>query len=241
MSTTGPEVRRLLVAWKSGDPAAFSQLFPLIYDELRAIAGRCFAGERRGHTLQPTALIAEVYLVLANQRPGKFESKKQLLAFLATVMRRILIDHARQHRAEKRWGRLSRRPLAEAVDRPLSWHPEETIAFHEALERLAELDPRQARIVELRLIGLKLKEIVEIVKAPRSTVHRELETAKLWLRAALDEAWSKAEGSPCSTMCRPSAGTRSRAFSTRSYTCPPASGLPPSSSPATATRHCAGR
>ena len=198
MSTTEPEVRRLLAAWKSGDPTAFGQLVPLIYDELRAVAVRCMAGERRSHTLQPTALIAEVYLVLANQRPRSFESKKLLLAFLATVMRRILIDHARAHRAEKRWGRLSRRPLEEAFDQPLSWHPEETIAFYEALERLAELDPRQARIVELRLIGLKLKEIVEIVGAPRSTVHRELETAKLWLRAALDEARCQEKSPPCS-------------------------------------------
>ncbi len=199
MSTTDPEVRRLLAAWKSGDPTAFGQLVPLIYGELRAVAVRCFAGERRSHTLQPTALIAEVYLVLANQRPRSFESKKLLLAFLATVMRRILIDHARQRRAEKRWGRLSRRPLEEAFDQPLSWHPEATIAFHEALERLAKLDPRQARIVELRLIGLKLKEIGETVGAPRSTAHRELQTAKLWLRAALDEARSKKESSRCST------------------------------------------
>lgn len=188
MNTTDPKIRRLLEDWKNGDSQAFDHLIPLIYEELRDLAKRCCAGERRDHTLQPTALVAEVYVELEGVRSLECENKDQLLLYLTRVMRRVLIDHARGRGAEKRWGRLSRRPLEEAFDQPLSWHPEDAIAFDQALERLSQLDPRQARIVELRLVGLGLVEMAEILECSKSTVHRELQTAKLWLRAALHEA-----------------------------------------------------
>jgi len=175
------EVTRLLVAWSGGDAAALERLIPLVYDELRSLADRQLAGERGGHTLQPTAVVHEAYLKLVDQRQVTWRNRGHFFSVAAQVMRRLLVDHARRRGAQKRGGEETRVTLEDvAAETPAA--EAEILAVDQALERLAALDATQAKVVELRYFGgLTLEEIAEVLGASPSTVGRAFRLAKAWL------------------------------------------------------------
>lgn len=189
---TGPnptppgDVTGLLLAWNGGDREALERLVPLVYEELRKRAQRALAKERRGHTLQPTALVHEAYLRLVDQREVEWESRAHFVAIAAQTMRRILVDHARARSASKRSGGSTRVTLSEdaaAVD-PRNV---DLIDLDGALDRLEAMDPRMARVVELKYFGgLTNPEIAEVLSISLATVDRERAIATAWLRRELD-------------------------------------------------------
>jgi RNA polymerase sigma factor (TIGR02999 family) len=174
-------VTGLLQAWARGDKDAAERVFPLVYDQLRRLAARQLRGERRGHTLQPTALVHEAYLRLAGQRAPDWPDRAHFFAMAARVMRHVLVDHARRNRAAKRGGSACRVSLEEATapDRPLEL---EVIALDEALTELQALDADQAHIVELRFFGgLTEEEAAAALGVSVATVQRDWRTARAWL------------------------------------------------------------
>jgi RNA polymerase sigma factor (TIGR02999 family) len=171
----------LLQAWAQGDKEAAERVFPLVYDQLRRLAARQLRHERRGHTLQPTALVHEAYLRLAGQRAPEWPDRAHFFAMAAGVMRHVLVDHARRNRAAKRGGSACRVSLDEAAAAgpPLEL---EVIALDEALQELATLDADQARIVELRFFGgLTVEEAAAVLGVSAATVQRDWRTARAWL------------------------------------------------------------
>lgn len=179
---TDPQVTELLHEWSQGDPAAMEKLIPLVFEELRQIAGRMFRRESDGHTLQPTALVHEAYLKLLNQK-AQWQNREQFFSVAALLMRRILVDYAKGRHTAKRGKDVFRVPLDEAhgVADPRDLDLD-LVALDDALSRLAEIDPRQARIVEMRFFaGLSHEEIAKVLGISLSTVKREWKTAKLWL------------------------------------------------------------
>lgn len=179
------DITVLLKEVRAGNRAAESQLLPLVYEELRRLAARYMRSERADHTLQPTALVHEAYLRLAGQQAVNWENRIHFFAVAAQIMRRILVDHARAHRAEKRGGREPKGPLNEALAFTTD-NRERVLAIDEALSHLTERDPRLARIVELRFFaGLKGDEIAEVLGISPRTVKREWMVAKAWLRGEL--------------------------------------------------------
>ncbi len=180
------DITQLIAQVRRGDEAASEDLFRRVYRELRHLAAYYMRSERRDHTLQPTALVHEAYLRLIDQRDLPGESRAHFFGVAASVMRRILIDHARAHRADKRGGRDVKVPLDEApalAAENLGY----LIEVDQALERLAALDPRQARIVELRFFGgLSIEEIANILDIGPRTVDRDWRLAKAWLRSELE-------------------------------------------------------
>lgn len=196
------DVTALLRAWGQGDAAAAERLVPLIYGELRRQAARHLRREnRRDHTLRPTALVHEAYLRLAGQRDAAWQNRGQFFAVAAQAMRRILVDHARRHRAAKRgrsWCRISldeagRRGLAMAAAPDV-----DLLALEEALGELAALDPEKARLVELRFFGgSSLEEIADVLEVSPSTVSREWRLARAWLYRRVTEGRGGA-GAPTS-------------------------------------------
>jgi RNA polymerase sigma-70 factor (ECF subfamily) len=182
MSTsTSDDVTRLLQDWGQGDPSALERLIPLVFDDLRQIAGRMFQRESDGHTLQPTALVNEVYLKLTDQRKMHWQNREQFFGVAALMMRRILVDYAKGRQAAKRGSGLPRVPLDEALAIP-ELRGIDIIALDEALTRLAEIDPRQGQIVGLRFfVGLDNEEIAKTLNVSVTTVKREWRTARLWL------------------------------------------------------------
>jgi RNA polymerase sigma-70 factor (ECF subfamily) len=165
----------------SGDSSAASRLLPLVYDELRSLAGAWLRGQRSGHTLQPTALVHEAYLRLVDQTGAHWQSRAHFMAVAATAMRQILIDHARRQQAAKRGGNWRRISLDQAADAlPL---PEvDVLALDEALTRLAALNPRQAQIVEMRFIaGLSVDETAHVLDVSPRTVKFDWRMARAWL------------------------------------------------------------
>ena len=175
------EVTQLLAAWGGGDQAALDQLVPLVHDELRRIARGYMRRERAGHTLQTTALVNEAYLRLVDQRSVRWQNRAHFFAIAAQLMRRILVDYARQHATRKRGGGAIQVTLAEAESLPTAREPD-LIALDEALLSLAEMDPRKSRVVELRFFGgLSIEETAEVLKVSPTTVEREWVTAKAWL------------------------------------------------------------
>ena len=184
----GDEITRLLDGWSGGDSAAFDRMMPLVFDELRGLARAQFARERKNHTLQPTALVHEVYLRLAGRRSVSWQSRAQFLNFAAAMMRRILVDYARVRKADKRGGEQPTVMFDEALDLPSDLRPD-LVAVDEALLALAAFDPRQARIVELRFFGgLTIEEIALTLGISNRTVHREWKIARLWLLRELQPA-----------------------------------------------------
>ena len=170
----------LLEDWKHGDPTALQKLTPLIYDELRRIAHRYAHRERNGHTLETTALVNEAYLRLAGEKRD-WQNRSHFFAVTAQVMRHILIDHARRRQYVKHGGEAQHVPI-EAASLMASERAAELIALDEALEELARLDPRKARVVELRYFGgLSLEETAEAVGLSLMTVRRDWQAAKAWL------------------------------------------------------------
>ena len=180
-SATPREVTRLLVEWGDGDEAALARLMPLVYDELRRLARHYMRRERPGHTIEPTALVNEAYLRLVEQTNIRWQNRAHFFGIAAGVMRRVLCDHARARLADKRGGGAVRVSLVEAEARS-DEQTTDVLALDEALGELAEVDPRKARVVELRYFGgLSVEETAEVLKVSRSTVLHDWNMAKAWL------------------------------------------------------------
>ena len=187
-SSDGNDITRLLEAWSQGDDEAFEQLMLLVFDDLRQIANRQFEREPLGHTLQPTAVVNEVYMRLVGQRQLHWDNRKQFFAFAATLVRRVLVDHARKRQTAKRGGDQPKISFDEAIGLPVEKAPE-LIALDDALATLEVVDPRAARFLELHVFtGLSLQEIAEVEGVSLTTVKRELRTARIWLLHELERA-----------------------------------------------------
>jgi len=185
MTLPSGEITRLLSHWSDGDPEALQRLMPLVFEDLRQLARKQFRAESPGHTLQPTALVSEVYMRLTDQRKVEWESRAQFFAFAAMLMRRILVDHAKARRTAKRGGDVKKLPLDEALAMSATGDVD-VVALDDALRRLAEIDPRAAQVVELRFfVGLTLEEVAEVLDLSVTTVKREWRTARLWLLRAM--------------------------------------------------------
>lgn len=185
MSATRP-TSELLRDLSAGRPRAADELVPLIYDQLRELAARYLARERPGHTLQPTALVNEVYLRLARDDEIGWRGRAQFLALAARQIRKILIDHARQRDAAKRGGNLNRVTLHDAAA-PTDASEVDMLALDDAMERLAARSERQARVVELRYFGgLTVEESAEVLGVSPATVKDDWAVARAWLRRELD-------------------------------------------------------
>lgn len=184
-SATQEHVTQLLRDWSSGDPAAFDQLIPLVYPELHRLAHRFMSREAGRQTLQTTALVNEAYLQFADQTHPPWQDRPHFFAVAAQLMRRIMVDHARQRQALKRGGGASRVTLDEAA-LVTEARAAEMLALDEALENLAAFDLRKSKIVEMRYFGgLTMEEIAEVLKIHVNTVMRDWKAAKAWLYAAL--------------------------------------------------------
>jgi RNA polymerase sigma factor (TIGR02999 family) len=176
------DVTGLLVRWSSGDPDALHQLVPLIYAECRRIATQQLRRERHEHTLDPTALVHELYLRLVDQQRASWENRAQFFGVTAQLMRRILVDHARARRAEKRGGSAVFVSLTAAADSGDDSRIADVLAIDDALERLAAIDAEQVRIIELRFFaGLTVEETAHVLGRSPRTVKREWRLAKAWL------------------------------------------------------------
>jgi RNA polymerase sigma factor (TIGR02999 family) len=177
----GEDVTSLLERWSGGDQRALDELWPLVYDELHAIAARSMRRERGDHTLQATALVNEAYLRLVDQSRVSWHSSLQFLAIAAQMMRRILIDHARRAAMAKRGGGVRAVSLEHAPEPSLE-RPSDILALDEALTRLAEAEPQLARIVEMRFFGgMTSEEIAEALELSVPTVTRRWRLARAWL------------------------------------------------------------
>lgn len=181
-------VTRLLEAASNGDSAASGQLFPIVYEELRRLAQSVLAGERRGHTLQATALVHEAFVKLTAQQTPGWQSRAEFMAIAAQAMRRILVDYARARNSQKRGGGSAPIPLSEAM----SLYEERAVdlsALDDALTRLAAIDARKARLVELRFFGgMSMEDASALLGVPQRTLERDWTTARAWLRKELKEA-----------------------------------------------------
>ncbi|MEM7355488.1 MAG: sigma-70 family RNA polymerase sigma factor [Acidobacteriota bacterium] len=184
-AATEPAVTDLLARWAEGDRSAADDVLPLVYDELRSIAERYLRRERRGHTLQATAIVHEAYVQLIEQNGLRFENRAHFIGFAARVLRRVLVLYARERNAGKRGGRLHRVTLVESA--PLARDaPPDLVALDDALTSLASFDRRKARIVELRFFGgLSGHEIADLLGIGTATVSREWRSARAWLFAEL--------------------------------------------------------
>jgi RNA polymerase sigma-70 factor, ECF subfamily len=171
-----------------GHASAAERLFPLVYDELRALAGSYFKAQPAAHTLQPTALVHEVFIKLIDQHATRWNDRAHFFAVAATAMRQILIDHARARGAAKRgggWQRLS----IDHVDRAGEIDHLDVLALDEAMTNLAKVDPRQARVVELRFFGgMSVEETAQVLEVSPRTVELDWRMAKAWLSRELATA-----------------------------------------------------
>jgi RNA polymerase sigma factor (TIGR02999 family) len=175
------EITQLLAEWSDGNQTALDKLYPLVYDELHKMANRYMKRERKDHTLQTTALINEAYVRMVDQKNVHWENRAHFFAISAQIMRRILIDHARRHHYAKRGGgalKVSLDETAMVASDPAS----DMLLLDEALNRLAEMDPRRGQVVELRYFGgLNNKEIAGVLKISENTVTRDWNMARAWL------------------------------------------------------------
>ena len=176
------EVTQVLLDWNEGDNRAPERLMPLVYEELRRLARQYLQRERSDHTLQATGLVHEAYLRLVDQSSMTWQNRAHFFAVSAQVMRRILVDYARNHRAEKRGGAQEKLEFDEAL-LPSGERGVDLIALDDALQDLVTFDPRQSRIVELRFFGgLTNEEIGDVLQISPRTIKREWRLAKAWLR-----------------------------------------------------------
>jgi RNA polymerase sigma-70 factor (ECF subfamily) len=181
------DVTQLLLGLKAGDQDAENKLLEVVYAELHRMAGRLMRQERPDHTLQATALIHEAYLQLIDQRSKNWQNRAHFFGVSAQVMRRILVDHARTRRAEKRGGGRLTVSLDDALPLTIE-QSDEVLALDEALLRLSQFDPRQSRVVELRFFGgLTEEEIAEVLNVASRTVKRDWVMAKAWLYGELNK------------------------------------------------------
>ena len=178
-------VTQLLLAFSGGDRNALDEMVPLLYDELHRLAEHYLGSERENHTLQPTALVHEAYMRLINQRSVDWRNRAQFMGVAAGIMRRILINHARDRAAGKRGGR--REQISLSMVEATATSPEvELTDLEDALQRLNTMDARKARVVELKFFGgLTMDEIAEVVGISRATAEREWSFARAWLFNAL--------------------------------------------------------
>jgi len=185
MQPPSASVTRLLQDWSAGRRDAFDQLFPLLYDELRRLAARHLRRERTPHTLQATALVNEAYLKLVQQDGVRCENRAHFFGIAARVMRCLLVDHARARGAAKRGDGATIVPEAEILG--IALPPSlDMIALDEALKRLADTDPRQSELVELRFFGgLTIDEVSRVLGISPATVSREWTVARAWLYASI--------------------------------------------------------
>lgn len=178
-------ITQMLQQWSGGNHAVLDELMPIVYDELRRQASRYLRRERINHTLQTTALIHEAYLKLLGQEVD-WQNRSHFFGIAAQAMRRILVDHARQRHREKRGGNAENLPLDEAMFVVSDENKVDLVALDDALDRLARLDARQARIVELRFFsGLTNDETAEVLGVSNATVRNDWTMAKAWLKLEL--------------------------------------------------------
>jgi RNA polymerase sigma factor (TIGR02999 family) len=181
------QVTQLLCDWRSGDPGALEKLIPLVQPQLRRLAHHYMSQERPGHTLQTTTLLDDAYLQLTDNPAQQWQNRAHFFAASAQLMRRIMVDHARQRQALKRGGGAIRVTLDESAA-VTQTRAAELLALDEALEKLATFDRRKAQVVEMRYFGgLTMEEIAEVLKIHVNTVTRDWTAARAWLLAALSE------------------------------------------------------
>ncbi len=189
MADPQSDVTKLLQDWSQGDSSALERLIPLVFRDLREIAGRLFRRESDGHTLQPTALVNEAVIRLMDQRGMHWANREQFFGVAALLMRRILVDYAKGRQAMKRGSGAVNLPLDEAIGVAAIQQNLDMVALDDALSRLAELDERQSRVVELRFFtGLSHDEIAEVLGISATTVKREWRTARFWLHRELKKS-----------------------------------------------------
>jgi RNA polymerase sigma factor (TIGR02999 family) len=183
-----PHITQMLKQWSEGNQQVLDQILPLVYEELRRQASRYLRRERKGHTLQTTALINEAYLKLIDQKNVNWQNRSHFFAIAAQAMRRILVDYARERHREKRGGAAENLPIEEAAFVISSEKSVDLVALDEALTRLARFDERQARVVELRYFsGLSIDETAEVLSISNVTVRRDWNLAKAWLHREISK------------------------------------------------------
>lgn len=186
MTPAPNDVTNLLLRWGGGDRQALDALAPLVYDELRKLAGRYLRRERMDHTLQSTALVHEAYLRLIDQRNVRWQNRAQFFGLAAELIRRILVDHARAKQAAKRGGTAFKLTLDEALDASVA-RDLDLVRLDDVLQGLAKIDPQQSRVVELRFFaGLTIDETAEVLGISPATVKRDWLVAKAWLRREME-------------------------------------------------------
>lgn len=182
MGKSSVNITELLAAWNEGDEKALENLMPLVESDLRRIAHRFMRGENPNHTLQTTALVNEAYLKLVDQRAAKWQNRLHFYALASKMMRRILLNHARDRIARKRGGGAQKIPL-DSIEILSAEKSRELIALDEALESLAVIDPLKSRLVELRYFGgLSIQETAEILEIAPATVSKHWQLSRAWLR-----------------------------------------------------------
>jgi len=181
MASSPAQITELLVNWANGDQSALDTLMPMVYSELHRLAHHYMRRERPGHTIQTSALVNEAYLKLIDQRKTRWHNRAQFFAISAQLMRRILVDHARSHGYLKRGGGARKVSLGVVADLS-QMGANEVVILDEGLALLAEIDPRQSQIVELRFFaGLTIKETAEVMDLSPATIKTEWRTARAWL------------------------------------------------------------
>ncbi len=184
--TTETDVTRTLERLRRGEDSAVAVLMPLVYDELRALAGSFFAQRQETSTLEPTAVVNEAFLKLLRGAQTDWQSKAHFFAVAAKAMRQIIADHARRRRSQKRGGDRQRITMTEVVDTERTPAEVDLLALDDALQRLAALDPRQAQVVELRVLsGMSIDETAHVLGISTSSVERDWVMGKMWLRREL--------------------------------------------------------
>ena len=180
-----PQLTQLLIDWSNGDQAALDKLMPLIDEELRRLAHHYMSRERAGHTLQTTALVNEAFVRLVNRRNVNWQNRAHFFGVAAQIMRRLLVDHARKHNAEKRGQDFQKLSLDENIDRAVE-RSSELVALDDALKTLATFDEQKARMVELRYFGgLSIEETADVMGVTPTTIKRHWRLAKAWLHGEM--------------------------------------------------------
>ncbi|NOT47559.1 MAG: sigma-70 family RNA polymerase sigma factor [Acidobacteria bacterium] len=184
---TEPPITKFLQKWRQGDAEAFDELIKYVYNDLRRRAFAYLKHERPDHTLQPTGLVHEAFIKLVDKREIEWEDRNHFFAVAAQAMRRILVDHARTRKRDKRGGKNENLPLDDALKVAASQTSVDLVALDEALNALAAFDERQARIVELKYFaGMTLDETADVLGVSRVTITREWQMARAWLRGRLE-------------------------------------------------------
>jgi len=182
MEPVAEDVTQLLIDWREGKKQALAQLVPLVYDELRRLAGRRLSRERSDHTLQATALVHEAYLRLVDKTHPRWQGRVHFFAVAAQQMRRILVDHARSNQAAKRGGGRAKIPIEDGTVVLSHERPSDLLALDDALARLGSADHRKAQVIELRYFGgLTLEETAEALEVSTATVVNDSRFARAWL------------------------------------------------------------